>query len=33
MTGSVLSVLPIAIIFLIGQRYFIQGIATSGMKG
>ncbi|WP_367183058.1 carbohydrate ABC transporter permease [uncultured Cellulomonas sp.] len=33
MTGSVLSVLPIAIIFLLGQRYFIQGIATSGMKG
>jgi multiple sugar transport system permease protein len=33
MTGSVLSVLPIAVIFLLGQRYFIQGIATSGMKG
>jgi multiple sugar transport system permease protein len=31
--GSVISCLPIAIIFLIGQRYFIQGIATSGMKG
>lgn len=33
MTGSVISVIPILIIFLIGQRYFIQGIATSGMKG
>lgn len=33
MTGSVLSVLPIAIVFLLGQRFFIQGIATSGMKG
>jgi multiple sugar transport system permease protein len=33
MTGSVLSVLPIAIIFLLGQRYFVEGIATSGMKG
>ncbi|PYI39584.1 sugar ABC transporter ATP-binding protein [Arthrobacter psychrolactophilus] len=33
MTGSVISVVPILIIFLIGQRYFIQGIATSGMKG
>ncbi|WP_298461324.1 hypothetical protein [uncultured Cellulomonas sp.] len=36
MTGSVLSVLsvlPIAIIFLLGQRYFIAGIATSGLKG
>jgi multiple sugar transport system permease protein len=33
MTGSVLSVLPILVIFLLGQRHFIQGIATSGMKG
>jgi len=33
MTGSVLSVLPIAVVFLLGQRYFIQGIATSGLKG
>ena len=33
MTGSVLSVLPILVIFLIGQRSFIKGIATSGMKG
>jgi len=32
-TGSVLSVLPIAIIFLAGQRFFIEGIATSGLKG
>ncbi|HEY0187604.1 MAG TPA: carbohydrate ABC transporter permease [Cellulomonas sp.] len=33
MAGSVLSVLPIAIIFTLGQRYFIEGIATTGMKG
>ncbi|MBB6345586.1 carbohydrate ABC transporter permease [Nonomuraea muscovyensis] len=33
MTGAVLSVLPILVIFLLGQRYFIQGIATSGLKG
>ncbi|WP_336204456.1 carbohydrate ABC transporter permease [Nonomuraea sp. LPB2021202275-12-8] len=33
MTGAVLSVLPILVIFLFGQRYFIQGIATSGLKG
>lgn len=32
MTGAVLSVLPIAVIFLLGQRYFIRGIATSGLK-
>lgn len=33
MTGSVLSVLPVAIIFLLGQRYFVEGIATTGVKG
>lgn len=33
MTGSVLSVLPIAIIFFLGQRYFVEGIATTGVKG
>ncbi|MFC4014302.1 carbohydrate ABC transporter permease [Nonomuraea purpurea] len=33
MTGAVLSVLPILVVFLFGQRHFIQGIATSGLKG
>jgi multiple sugar transport system permease protein len=33
MTGSVLSVLPIAVIFLLGQRYFVEGLASSGLKG
>jgi len=33
MTGSVLSVLPIAVIFLLGQRYFVEGVATTGLKG
>jgi len=33
MTGSVLSVLPIAIVFLLGQRYFVEGVATTGLKG
>ncbi|BDR52389.1 sugar ABC transporter ATP-binding protein [Bombiscardovia nodaiensis] len=32
MTGSVISVLPILIVFLLGQKQFIEGIATSGMK-
>jgi multiple sugar transport system permease protein len=32
MTGSVLSVLPILLIFLLGQKYFVRGIATSGLK-
>ncbi|MGR6919852.1 carbohydrate ABC transporter permease [[Actinomadura] parvosata] len=33
MTGSVISIVPILLIFLVGQRYFIAGIATSGLKG
>jgi multiple sugar transport system permease protein len=31
--GLTISVLPIAIIFLLGQKYFVEGLATSGMKG
>lgn len=31
--GLTLSVVPIAVIFGLGQRYFITGIATSGLKG
>ncbi|WP_456286053.1 carbohydrate ABC transporter permease [Microbacterium sp. JZ70] len=31
--GLTLSVVPIAIIFLLGQRFFVEGIATSGLKG
>ncbi|MGZ0712671.1 carbohydrate ABC transporter permease (plasmid) [Coraliomargarita sp. W4R53] len=31
--GLTISVIPIAIIFLLGQRFFVEGIATSGMKG
>ena len=31
--GLTLSVIPIAVIFGLGQRYFIAGIATSGLKG
>jgi multiple sugar transport system permease protein len=33
MTGAVISVLPVLVIFLFGQRYFIRGIATTGLKG
>jgi multiple sugar transport system permease protein len=32
MAGSVLSVLPILILFIVGQRWFIRGIATTGLK-
>jgi len=31
--GLTISVIPIAIIFALGQRYFVEGIATSGLKG
>jgi len=31
--GLTISVIPIAVIFLIGQKYFVEGLATSGMKG
>lgn len=33
MTGAVLSVLPVLVIFLLGQRYFVEGIASTGVKG
>jgi multiple sugar transport system permease protein len=33
MTGSVLSVVPVLAVFLLGQRYFVRGIATTGVKG
>jgi multiple sugar transport system permease protein len=33
MAGSVISVLPVLVIFLLGQRYFVRGIATTGLKG
>jgi multiple sugar transport system permease protein len=32
MAGSVLSVLPIIILLLLGQRWFIRGIATTGLN-
>ena len=31
--GLTISVIPIAIIFTLGQKYFVEGLATSGMKG
>jgi multiple sugar transport system permease protein len=33
MAGSTLAVLPTLIVFLFAQRYFIEGIATSGLAG
>ena len=33
MAASVVSLVPVTIVFLFLQRYFIEGIATSGLKG
>ena len=33
MAGSVVATLPILIVFFFGQKYFIQGITLSGLKG
>ncbi len=33
MAGSVMMVTPIIIIFFLAQEYFVQGIATTGLKG
>ena len=33
MAGAVLSILPVLLVFMVLQRYFIEGIAMSGIKG
>ncbi len=33
MAGAVLSLIPVMVIFISLQRYFVEGIATSGLKG
>ncbi|WP_235714656.1 carbohydrate ABC transporter permease [Neobacillus dielmonensis] len=33
MAASLISIIPIAIVFIFAQRYIIEGIATTGMKG
>jgi ABC-type glycerol-3-phosphate transport system permease component len=33
MAGTVIVLLPILMLFIIVQRYFIQGIASTGLKG
>ena len=32
MAGAVISLMPLAIAFLVAQRYFVQGISTTGLK-
>ena len=33
MAASVLVILPVLLLFFVAQKTFIQGIATTGMKG
>jgi multiple sugar transport system permease protein len=33
MAGSVIALLPVLLIYLVGQKWFVQGIALSGMGG
>jgi ABC-type glycerol-3-phosphate transport system permease component len=33
MAASVLAILPILVIFIVFQRYFVAGVASSGVKG
>jgi len=33
MAGSTIALVPVLLLFLLGQRYFIQGITLTGMGG
>jgi multiple sugar transport system permease protein len=33
MAAATVVVLPVIVLFLFGQRYFVESIATTGMKG
>jgi multiple sugar transport system permease protein len=33
MAGSILTIIPVAVIFVIFQRFFVRGVAASGVKG
>jgi multiple sugar transport system permease protein len=33
MAANVMSMLPVLLLFFLAQRYFIRGIASSGLKG
>jgi multiple sugar transport system permease protein len=33
MAGSVLSLIPVLIVFLCLQKYFVEGVASTGLKG
>jgi multiple sugar transport system permease protein len=33
MAAALISIVPVLVIFLFGQKYFVQGVASSGIKG
>ena len=33
MAASLVAIVPVLIVFLCGQRYFVEGIVTTGLKG
>lgn len=33
MAGSVISLIPTLVLFALAQRYFVQGVVLSGIKG
>jgi multiple sugar transport system permease protein len=33
MAAATFSVLPVLIVFVLGQKYYVRGIATTGLKG
>jgi multiple sugar transport system permease protein len=33
MAANVISMIPMLLLFLVGQRWFVRGIATQGLKG
>jgi multiple sugar transport system permease protein len=33
MAASVFALAPILVVYMLGQRYFVEGVVTSGIKG
>ncbi|WP_432839637.1 carbohydrate ABC transporter permease [Dactylosporangium sp. CA-092794] len=33
MAGSILTIIPVAVVFIVFQRFFVRGVAASGVKG
>jgi ABC-type glycerol-3-phosphate transport system permease component len=33
MAGALISVIPVLVLFVFAQRYFVRGVTSSGLKG